>query len=84
MKIIALVEVCSNKTYNKIGIGEHQSNISTTSRGLKQECIFAIAFRYSLPYANSKFHGKYWGLKSDGKRQLWFYACEQNMGRRTA
>jgi len=84
MKIIALVEVCSNETYSRIGVGEHQSNISTANRGLKQECIFAIAFRCSLQYTNSKFHGKYWGLKSDGKRQLWFYACKQIKDRMTA
>jgi hypothetical protein len=75
MTVVRLIEMCLNKTYTKVRIGENLSDTFPTQNGLKQgDVLTPLLFNFSLEYSISKFQENQMGLKLNGTRQLLVYA----------
>jgi hypothetical protein len=55
MKLVRLIKVCLNETYNKACIGKHLSDNFPTPNGLKQD-----VFNFTLQYAIWKVQENMW------------------------
>jgi hypothetical protein len=44
MKVVKLIKICLNETYNKVCIGEHLSDCFPIQNGLKKETLYHHCF----------------------------------------
>jgi hypothetical protein len=64
MKLVRLIKVCLNETYNKVCIAKRLSDSFLIQNGLKQgDALSRLLFNFDLEYAIRKVHDNQVGLK---------------------
>jgi hypothetical protein len=80
MKLVRLMKISLNETYNKVRIGKHLSDSFPIQNGLKQgDALSPLLFNLALEYDITKVHENQVGLKLNGTRQLLAYADDVNL-----
>jgi hypothetical protein len=54
MKLVRLIRMCLNETYNKVCIGKNLSDSFPIRNGLKQDALSPLLFNFALEYAIRK------------------------------
>jgi hypothetical protein len=55
VKLFRLIKMCLNKTYSKVRIGKHLSDMFPIQNGLKQgDALSPLIFNFALEYAVKK------------------------------
>jgi hypothetical protein len=66
--------MCLNKTYNKVQIGKHLSEVCSIKNGLKQDVLLPLLFNFALEYSIRRVQ-----VNKDGTHQLLVYADDDNI-----
>jgi len=74
MKLVRLIKMCLNETYNRVQIGKHSSVMFPTRNGLKQDTLSSIIFNFALEYAIRRAQVNQDGLKLNSTHRLMVYA----------
>jgi hypothetical protein len=75
MKLVRLIKMCLNETYNKVRIGKHLSDNLRIQSGLKQrDALSLLLFNFALGYAFRKVQENQVGMKLYETHQLLAYA----------
>jgi hypothetical protein len=80
MKLVKLIKMCLNKTYNKILIGKHLSDKFPIQNGLKQGATLSpLLLNCAFKYAVRTIQGNKVGLKLNATHQLLSYADDTDL-----
>jgi len=59
MKLVRLIKMCLNETYNTVWIDKHLSDMFPIRNGLKQgDALSPLLFNFALEYALRRVQGK--------------------------
>jgi hypothetical protein len=79
MKLVMLIKMCLNQSYNKVHVGKHLSNMFPELNGLKQgNALLPWLFNFGLEYAIKVTQENQVGLKLNGTHQPLLYADDVN------
>jgi hypothetical protein len=80
MKLVRVIKMCLNETYNKVCIGKHLSDSFPIQNGLKQgEVLLPLLFNFALHYAIRNVQENHVGLKLSGTHELLAYGDDVNL-----
>jgi hypothetical protein len=79
-KLVGLIKMCLNETYNRVRIDKNLSEKFTIENGLKQgDASSPFLFNFAFQYAIRRVQDKQEGLKMNGTHQLLTYADDVNI-----
>jgi hypothetical protein len=79
-KLVGLIQMCLNKTYNTVRTGKYQSDMFPIQNGLKQgDALSPLFFNFALECAISRVQQNQEGLKLKGTHLLLAYADDVNI-----
>jgi hypothetical protein len=80
MKVVRLIRMCLNETYNNIRIGKHLSDNFPIQSGLKHgDALSPLLFNFALEYAIMKVQENHVGLKLNGTLKFLAYINDVNL-----
>ena len=80
IKLVRLIKMCLNETYNKVRVGKHLSDVFPVKNSLKQGAVLSpLLFNFVLEYVIIGVQVNEDGFKLNGTHQLLVYADEDNI-----
>jgi len=80
MKVVRLIKMCLNETYNRARVGENLSEIFSVRDGLNNgDALKPLLFNFTLEYSIRRLQVNQDGLKLNGAPQLLVYVDNVNM-----
>jgi hypothetical protein len=80
MKLVRLIKMCLNETYNKVRIGKHLFDSFPIWNSLKQgDTVSPLLFNFAVEFAIRKAQENQVGQKLNGTHQLLAYTDDVNL-----
>ena len=79
MKLVSLIKMCLNETYNRVCVGKHMYDMLHIMSGRRQDALSPLFFGFAVEYAIRKVQVTQDGLKLNGTHRLLFYADDVNV-----
>jgi hypothetical protein len=82
-KLIRLIKLCPNKTYNTVRVGKHLTDMFPIKNDFTQrDALSRLFFSFALGHAIRRVQVNQDGLKLSGALQLLVYAGDEYIGRK--